>query len=345
MPQDLIAQINRIPALDGWRGIAIALVLFDHIQYALLGRFIQPWAQTGQHGVTVFFVLSGFLITSKLMKGPIDLKRFYVRRFFRLMPVTWTYLAVLLLIGHQVHMTVAAPAAVMASLFFYRNYVLSVSGASTWHFWSLSLEEQFYLVWPCILVFAGIRRCRWIALTGAVGCAVYRLLSWAYYDREFFNCQSQVRADALLVGSLLALLLQDPRFRAQALRWSKVWALFAFSILIYCVAHFTLLPPLTESVCIATLIAASVLHPTSIFSRPLTSRALSQLGIVSYSIYVWQEPFMLLTHGISTKSFLLLFVAMPLCVLGSYEYIERPFTRLGRRLTTAPEPVALVVSA
>jgi len=238
--------MDRIRTLDGWRGIAIALVLFDHIQYALLGHFMRPWTQTGHHGVTIFFVLSGFLITSKLLEGPIDLRRFYVRRFFRLMPVAWTYIAVLLLIGHQVHMSIAAPRAVLASLLFYRNYLLVDGGASTWHFWSLSLEEQFYLVWPCILLAAGIRRCRWIAAAGAIGCAVYRWHSWSYYDREFFNCQSQVRADELLVGCLMALLLQEPRLKAAASRWSRMWVLPAFAALVYCMARFTLLPPLTE---------------------------------------------------------------------------------------------------
>jgi Acyltransferase family len=88
---------HHIPVLDGWRGIAIALVLFDHVQYALFNGYAHPWLQTGQHGVTIFFVLSGFLITTKLLEGPIDLKRFYIRRFFRLIPVAWIFLVVLLL--------------------------------------------------------------------------------------------------------------------------------------------------------------------------------------------------------------------------------------------------------
>lgn len=98
--------MNRIPTLDGWRGIAIALVLFDHVQSALLRGYLRPWTETGQHGVTIFFVLSGFLITTKLMEGPRDFKRFYIRRFFRLMPAAWAYLAALwafdtFLCGHR----------------------------------------------------------------------------------------------------------------------------------------------------------------------------------------------------------------------------------------------------
>jgi peptidoglycan/LPS O-acetylase OafA/YrhL len=78
--------LNRIPTLDGWRGIAILLVLFEHIGLSWFGGYSQPWLLTGQHGVTIFFVLSGFLITTKLLVSPIDLKQFYIRRFFRLMP-------------------------------------------------------------------------------------------------------------------------------------------------------------------------------------------------------------------------------------------------------------------
>src|SRR6476646_7446998 len=92
--------MNRIPTLDGWRGIAIALVLFDHIQDSIMGHYARPWTATGYQGVTIFFVLSGFLITSKLLEGPINFKRFYLRRFFRLMPAAWVFLVFLLLLSH-----------------------------------------------------------------------------------------------------------------------------------------------------------------------------------------------------------------------------------------------------
>jgi len=74
-----VGSTGRVSVLDGWRGVAILCVLVSHTLYA----------PPGQHGVTIFFVLSGFLITSKLLEGPIDLKKFFIRRFFRLMPLAW----------------------------------------------------------------------------------------------------------------------------------------------------------------------------------------------------------------------------------------------------------------
>jgi peptidoglycan/LPS O-acetylase OafA/YrhL len=139
----------RILTLDGWRGIAILLVLFNHVMNACVRNISSPWLATGHHGVTLFFVISGFLISANLTAGPIDLKRFYIRRFFRLMPVAWAYLGVLLLIDASVH--IVSPSAIVSSLFFYRNFTGTAFGSSTWHFWSLSLEEQFYLAWPPVL--------------------------------------------------------------------------------------------------------------------------------------------------------------------------------------------------
>ena len=90
--------MDRIPTLDGWRGIAILLVLVTHLQISLLGHLYGSyhWMDLGQHGVNLFFVLSGYLITSRLLgENKINLKAFYLRRFFRLMPCAWTYLLTL----------------------------------------------------------------------------------------------------------------------------------------------------------------------------------------------------------------------------------------------------------
>ena len=332
-PEIGLAPTKRIPTLDGWRGVAILLVLFDHIQNSLLGRYAAPWTQTGQHGVTIFFVLSGFLITSKLLEGPIDLKRFFIRRFFRLMPAAWTYLAALVLLAQLMHARLTSLAEVASCLFFYRNFIGTGGGGSmAGHFWSLSLEEQFYLVWPCLLLLAGWRRCRWIALFAALGCAGYRWLFWAKYNQNLLNTQSQVRADALLVGCLLALFLADERLRAGIVRWSKLGALPALAVFLFSIARYHWLAPLSESVSIAVLIAATSLHPAVKWARPLSFHLLAWLGTVSYSVYVWQELFM------AFRSPWALCVLMPAFALGSYYFIERPATRYGHRLTKAPTP-------
>jgi peptidoglycan/LPS O-acetylase OafA/YrhL len=323
--------MNRIPTLDGWRGIAILMVLFDHAQYSLLHHFASPYTQTGGHGVTIFFVLSGFLITSKLLESPISLKRFYIRRLFRLMPAAWTYLVVLFLFGQLTSVHLEHLAGFSSCVFFYRNFAGVSAGPLTGHFWSLSLEEQFYLVWPFLLLLAGVRRCLWVAAAGAIGCAVYRWFFWARYDHIVINCQTQVRADALLVGCLLAMLLANPRVRAKAQRWSKFWALPALAVLLFSIARYHWIVPLFESVSIAGLIAATTLHPASYFARPLSFAPLAWLGTVSYSLYIWQQLFMAFSNPWA------ICLLMPLVALVSYYLIERPATQLGHRLTSSPD--------
>jgi peptidoglycan/LPS O-acetylase OafA/YrhL len=275
-----IATGVRIPALDGWRGIAILLVLFDHIQVALLGHYAHPWTQTGQHGVTIFFVLSGFLITSKLLEGPINLKRFYLRRFFRLLPAAWAYLFVLLLLNRLTGVSFTSLPEVSACLFFYRNMVHVAGPGLAGHFWSLSLEEQFYLVWPLLLLLAGIRRCRWIAAIAACACAAYRWHFWPHYDCLGPNFMTQVRADAVLVGCLMALMLSSQRVRLASMRWAKWTAIPAVIMLLFCVARFHWLPPLHECASIAVLISTCVLFQGSIWTRLLSWRPLTWLGRV-----------------------------------------------------------------
>ncbi len=159
---------NRIPTLDGWRAVAILMVLIAHYQEGDLHHCIlgQRWLNLGQHGVSIFFVLSGYLITSNLLTSDkIRLPQFYARRFFRLMPAAWTYLMFLLLLTAFTRMqTIGGD--IWGCLLFFRNYLgETTSNTCTLHFWSLSLEEQFYLLWPPLLVLIGRRN----ALAAAVG--------------------------------------------------------------------------------------------------------------------------------------------------------------------------------
>lgn len=328
--------MKRIPSLDGWRGVAILLVLLQHIQVALTGDSTFSWTHTGQHGVTIFFVLSGFLITTKLVERPIDLKRFYLRRFFRLMPVAWVYLLVLWVVLHASTVYPFTAREALACIFFYRNFV-GIGNAQhpltvlSLHYWSLSIEEQFYLLWPGVLLLAGARKAQWIALGGALACACYRFFHWSTYDRFPAFFLSQVRADALLLGCVAALLLSDPRFRPIAVRWSPFLAWPALATLLFCIARYQNLPPLFESLSIAVLIVFTTLHPRAIAARLCAFPPLAWIGTISYSIYVWQQVF--LPH-FAVPSFNIAAVClMPCFAVASYYGIERPGIRLGSRIT------------
>lgn len=314
---------SRIKALDGWRGIAILMVIADHFDFILSGHNRAPLFGEGQHGVTIFFVLSGYLITSKLLEHKAGLREFYLRRFFRLMPVAWAYLLFVCLFVPLLHTTVKYE---IPSLLFYRNFIPDGTGF-TGHFWSLSMEEQFYFVWPPILALCGRKRALWLTITAAVSCAAYRFLMWSHFDHVGVDTVTQVRADALLVGCALALIMANTTGLKVIKRIPSYAVTVTLIVLICCLWRFRWLPPLTESVAIAVLIAASITKPRSILGRVLSFGPLAWLGVISYSVYVWQQLFA------SIPAPLGLFIGVPLFSICSYYFIERPMQKVGRRLT------------
>lgn len=323
--------MDRIPTLDGWRGIAITLVLVTHLQISLLGHLYHGyrWMDLGQHGVTLFFVLSGYLITSRLLgEEKINLRSFYLRRFFRLMPCAWAYLLALGIVAVVTHADIIGRD-VWSCLFFFRNYYPAVEAANnfrTGHFWSLSLEEQFYLVWPPILVLSGRRRAFWIATAATVACALFRYLHWASYNQVFKDQHSEVRFDALLVGCIFALLFQSAKIR----EWFKRHGALLFWILLpvfaWHIYRYEWLIPLSESLTMALLIASTSLAPSSIAGKVLEWKHLKFLGLISYSLYVWQQGVLFIPWPRIGAVFL------PLVAILSYGWIEQPCIAFGRRV-------------
>lgn len=327
----------RIPTLDGWRGIAIILVIWDHFQRSFFGDVYHqiPWLGAGKHGVTIFFVLSGYLITSLLLtEDKINLRAFYVRRFFRLMPCAWTYLITVAVVGVLVNQKLIGIDA-LAALLCVRNYfgayhsgAFYMNPAFTAHFWSLSIEEQFYMAWPAVLLIAGRKRALWLALAAIAGVATFRFYNWQAYSTLEFGVRTEVRIDALLVGCVAALLLQFVplrewlRARSQLMFWS------ATPVAAWCMYRYHTLIPLQESVAFAMLMVATSLNPTTLVARILEWKHLKIVGTISYSLYIWQEIF-LQPNWIQLGACLL-----PLAALVSYILIERPFIKIGHRLST-----------
>jgi peptidoglycan/LPS O-acetylase OafA/YrhL len=325
-------QTNRIPSLDGWRGIAILLVLIDHLNLFSAKQLPVLYA-LGQHGVLIFFVLSGYLITSKLARereltGGVKLGAFYVRRFFRLMPAAWMYLFVAYFLFHLM-----SGVETLSALFFWRNYEISSSSAFGTHFWSLSIEEQYYLVWPGVMLLLGSRRACWLALAGACSVAAWRSMHLDQFasDRFIYSLATQYRADSLLLGCAAALLPQRWSIKAFDHRWMLAASLVGIAV---CMPLFHVYGPIGESALVAFAIWSTARYSERFpgILRVLSSRPLVKIGVMSYSLYVWQQlAFAMLPHANVPQS-LLKVVALAAFASISYYAIERPSIRFGSAL-------------
>lgn len=308
---------RRIPTLDGWRGLAILIVLFDHYSFHFRPQYLE-WI--GADGVAIFFVLSGFLITSNLLAesdstGNISLKSFYVRRVFRLIPCAWAYLMVLGLLG-WLH-----PSEAIGCIFFFRAALPMLIHPSTDHFWSLSIEEDFYLIWPVVLVALGNRKALKVVTTGAIVLGVLGIIGG-----ESFNFISHFVRSPILVGCILAFI---PRRR---LPWHELWvtvALLGLGAFMYetHVGPTTLL----ESMLIAFLIWSTSQGAGRWLCWVLETRVMVGIGVISYSLYVWQQIVAFHPPFTIAATMMKLYLVGTLA-LSSYCFIERPMRRIGREV-------------
>ena len=353
------------PTLDGWRAIAIAGVTVAHVSFPIFrAGGTSPNAAAlnatryGALGVDVFFGISGFLICSRLLKelqrtGRLNLRRFYIRRVFRILP---PYLATLL--------TVALAGAIgvlpltrgefWTCLLFVRNYLPTAGAESGWytgHFWSLSVEEHFYLLFPMLLAMWQPRGALRYTPIVAMAIAVWRVVEFrlglvsSLLPAASFYERSDVRMDALLWGCFVAIALSDPERRA---RYREAVTPFVWCVLVALyVGCIAMRPPLAmafEAVLIPLILAGTVLRPEMFIGRLLETRVFRWVGRLSYSLYLWQTPFMAPTVPSPLGSLQL----FPLNVIGliataaaSYYVIERPMIALGRRLSSDRAMVAV----
>jgi peptidoglycan/LPS O-acetylase OafA/YrhL len=322
---------GRIPTLDGWRGVAILLVVINHTTIALRP---DNRGGLGQHGVTLFFVLSGFLITSLLLSeeentGRIDLKGFYIRRVFRLLPCVLAYLEAIIILDWGRNPRPHTTKEILGCLFFFRNFLdtAGLHSTATGQFWSLSIEEQFYLLWPSILLFSGQKRARWISLAGAVSLAIFRLFHWQHLVSLNVEATfgTQYRADALLIGCAAALWL--PTLVPLLKKWMAMPLLLTF---IVGIALFDKLIPLWESTAIALLLCLTSTQSESVLGSLLEWKPLRIAGKYSYSLYIWQQ--ILLFKPSFRNGPLVGLLLLPAVGAFSYSFIERPIRELGVKL-------------
>jgi peptidoglycan/LPS O-acetylase OafA/YrhL len=340
------SRADYLPTLDGWRAIAVAAVLWHH-SVLWNGRVLDPHA-IGTLGVDLFFAISGLLITYRMLEeqdrtGEISLRSFYIRRAFRILPAAMLFLGVVSLLS-AIGVLPIKPVEILSALFFFRNYAPDANAPAwyTGHYWSLSVEEHFYLIWPTLLIALGVSRARKWTPWLAFAIAVWRTLDSRFHFISAHNLmyglsRTDYRLDGMLWGCFAALLLHQPAWRERLKRIPAWWSLVAIA---FCVALDLARPPqcmVFMAMLFPTVLVATLLHPTGPISRFLELAPLRFIGKISYGIYLWQQLFFTRTQ----PNILGPIQRLPLnllCVILvawlSYRYFEEPLRRYGARLAS-----------
>ena len=317
----------------------------------------------GDLGVTLFFVLSGFLITWLLLRefvatGSISIRAFYGRRALRIFPAYYVFilfsLAVDSILGHRWSLGLVSVA--FTYLVNYYNAFLGHPTTSIAHAWSLAVEEQFYLLWP-LACLALLRRSRDTA-TRAVGLVIFAVVAWrsvlylmlhapTYYVYNAFD----TRCDALAIGCFLALSLEREWFHSLERRVRSISPLpFVTLGLIWLSRHYGS-PAYHYSIGMtvdAVLIAVFMIQMLGLSASPLWSwlnHPLTRwLGLISYPSYLYHAWGLsvgerLLPHAPKSLTFAVGYAATLCFAWGSYRMVERPFLLIKDRLSSSPPSV------
>jgi peptidoglycan/LPS O-acetylase OafA/YrhL len=331
--------MQRIPSLDGLRAISISLVVIGH------------WAELRYHsdiagafanlGVRMFFVISGYLITTLLLNehsktSTIQLREFYVRRAYRILPAAIAFmLPVFVIFSDQLrwyHM--AAAALYLANFDFTHPWFLG-------HLWSLSVEEQFYFLWPGVL--KKWYRHRATILAGVIAVApIYRLACHLLQLHGKADETFPAVADVLAFGCLLA--IGAKRLTQIRRGWALLMMCPVMLVPVYVGAlhfHITLLLLLVLWPLMHASIAGLLLHVVQRPYRLLNLRPIAWLGRISYSLYLWQQLFMFGKHPRPAY-----FVLFALLLAGaSYYFIEQPMLRVRERRSGMRQAHAALAAA
>ena len=344
------------PAFDGIRGIGMTLVLMYHWLFTWTGDFF--------YGLTPFFALSGFLITTLLLSereraGKVDFKRFYQRRAYRLLPALFTMLALYLIvvffllqdIGRWLHSVVWA----LIGMSYVTNFALIAHVTKLGeliHLWSLAVEEQFYLIWPPILLLllrrgVSYRKLAW----GTAGAFVVSgFLRWMAYQGPSNTHHAQygfdTRGGEILIGCALALLIWD--MRSELSTRAAMWLRLAGHVAFITITLHMFIPihgRATElssiypyrfgfsivAFCAAILVANIRLTPGSWWQWILELPLFTHLGKISYGLYLFHLPiFRLMAIHTDLEGAPLHVLQFGLSVVAgelSFRYVEEPWQR------------------
>jgi peptidoglycan/LPS O-acetylase OafA/YrhL len=368
-------RLHNIRALDGVRGLAIILVMFHHFEGRvpacnIVIRSIKLIFSFGWVGVDLFFALSGFLITGILLdtrQADNYFEAFYARRVLRIFPLYYSVLIVILVAAALRHPRPHdAPLVADQKLYFVYLTNWLVLWKGKWggilgHFWSLAVEEQFYLIWPLCVWLLASRKLAKLAVAGSIVAFSIRIFWIAHTGPDQAIVMATVtRMDSLLCGALGAILFRE----AEALNFVRRWLPWVASVTILAFAGGVGLTQMVRGPggdllfaetlgfsLLALGFSSLILHvaagdgEATLFQRLLRHRTLTDFGKYSYGIYVYHVPILGACEFMIYKSFLkafvndfwfgalyfvLLFSVSFLVAKISYLYFERYFLTLKR---------------
>jgi peptidoglycan/LPS O-acetylase OafA/YrhL len=356
---------RHLPTLDGWRAVAILLVIVDHGADPLLRALLALGGHAaafsslayeslkdpvGRGGVHLFFALSGYLITRRLLeeeaaRGGVSLSSFYIRRLFRIQPAALTYLAVVGILGLSGVVALTA-GGWRSALLGYANLSMATQTWYTSHFWSLAVEEHFYLLWPLAFVLLGPRRrlAGALALAGLLALWLWIVVRYHVASSPYMWVRSDIEGNWVIWGCVAAL-VQASRAGARLLALVTPPGM-GLTILLLALASVLLSGLDAKIACGLTVLTAAATpllllgtlrRPEALLGRLLESPPLRALGRISYSLYLWQQLFFVWDSHRSAALGPLQVPPwrLPLalgCALASYHLLERPMIALGARL-------------
>lgn len=353
---------GRVPCLDGLRAVSILLVLLAHASEThgfRAPRLVSVIARGGSIGVDVFFVISGFLITLLLMReisrtDSVSIPDFYRRRALRILPAYIAYCLVVLCLtqSHQLHLHRGDWPAVL-------TYTVNFLHKPNWvvgHIWSLSIEEQFYLLWPLTLLLAGPKRGRSIVIGCLLAAPALRVAVYLFDkpDLLYVDGWTPTRIDSIAAGCLLALLAHSPALHRMGVRCRSrltpillgACALLILSIIGRRFSIYTMALGYTvNAACIAAILWFCATNADTTFGRFLQSRILTAVGVLSYSLYLWQQLFLNPYNSSWPARWPVNILLAVAAASVSYLAIEAPFLRLKARSHQTRAQSAITASA
>ena len=342
-----------IPSLNGWRAVAVTLVVLGHLKttlkpdnliYKILDNLI-----FADFGVRIFFVLSGFLITTLLIKeknkmGKINIRNFFIRRFLRIVPVLWLYLIVVTILNRLFGFDLTLPY-FLGPLLYVTNFYFFPGTWILGHTWSLAVEEQFYLIWP--FVFCLIKKPLYFSLVLVILIPFINVLVYIKPNFTYFTLQPFLKpAAAIFTGTIMAILWSKNFHGFNVAHWLKTF-FFSMAVglafLISLAQHhgklgIILLPfgDIILNLCIVYMITFSVIKNTSI-RVILNTKILTYIGILSYSIYIWQQLFIIPNDMFSNWARYFVFpvniLVIAIVAWLSHYYFEKPFLKFKHKFS------------